>query len=226
MNDFVLSALPRTLATSLYSAMMMQFWASQTNAMTRSGIPLHFPRSRTRGSVDALITTGRSRFPMTTQSNTSVSDAARSASPCWQVTGYVSEEQGPVRDERPHPACRLGGLAAARARWMPRGCDKRRLQFRLRRAARVRRLPVQREADQRKGDAGPRATGRSMLVRLERMTKRPKVPPAIKRALYAEAGYKCANPGCCTRLQELHHIRQWSVYQTHDGSEMIAICPT
>ena len=58
------------------------------------------------------------------------------------------------------------------------------------------------------------------------MTKRPKVPPAIKRALYAEAGYKCANPGCCTRLQELHHIRQWSVYQTHDGSEMIAICPT
>jgi hypothetical protein len=55
---------------------------------------------------------------------------------------------------------------------------------------------------------------------------RPSVPPATKRALVREAGGKCANPGCPNRLTELHHIREWAVYRTHDAEHMIAICPT
>jgi hypothetical protein len=55
---------------------------------------------------------------------------------------------------------------------------------------------------------------------------RPKVPPETKELLRAAAGYKCANPGCPNRLVELHHIREWAVYRTHDKEHMIAICPT
>ena len=55
---------------------------------------------------------------------------------------------------------------------------------------------------------------------------RPAVPPQIKRELYREAGNKCANRGCLNQLVELHHIREWHVYQTHDAKHMIALCPT
>jgi hypothetical protein len=48
----------------------------------------------------------------------------------------------------------------------------------------------------------------------------------IKRELLAEAGGKCANPGCPTSRIEYHHIDAWVVVQTHDMSRMIAICPT
>jgi hypothetical protein len=44
--------------------------------------------------------------------------------------------------------------------------------------------------------------------------------------LYREAGKKCANPGCPNTLLELHHIREWCVYRTHDRAHMIAVCPT
>jgi hypothetical protein len=55
---------------------------------------------------------------------------------------------------------------------------------------------------------------------------RPSVPAATKRALIREAGRKCANPGCPNRLTDLHHIREWAVYRTHDAEHMIAVCPT
>lgn len=55
---------------------------------------------------------------------------------------------------------------------------------------------------------------------------RKKVPPAMRERLVAEAGRKCANPGCAVRLLELHHIRAWAVYQTHDERHMIALCPS
>jgi hypothetical protein len=55
---------------------------------------------------------------------------------------------------------------------------------------------------------------------------RPKVPDADKRQLRNEAGGKCANPGCSTRRTEIHHIREWAVYHTHDAAHMIAVCPT
>jgi hypothetical protein len=55
---------------------------------------------------------------------------------------------------------------------------------------------------------------------------RPAVPAKTKRQLYDEAGGKCANPGCPTRLVELHHIDEWHVYQSHDAKDMIAVCPT
>jgi hypothetical protein len=46
----------------------------------------------------------------------------------------------------------------------------------------------------------------------------------MKRVLIEQAGEKCANPGCPNRLVELHHIREWHVYQTHDAEHMIALC--
>lgn len=57
------------------------------------------------------------------------------------------------------------------------------------------------------------------------VSDRPKVNKALKRRLVAEAGNKCANPGCSTVLTELHHIRQWHVVKTHDERDMIALCP-
>lgn len=55
---------------------------------------------------------------------------------------------------------------------------------------------------------------------------RPHVRVATKRALRAEAGGKCANPGCAAKRTELHHIEPWAVYQSHEAGQMIAICPT
>jgi hypothetical protein len=46
----------------------------------------------------------------------------------------------------------------------------------------------------------------------------------MRERLVAEAGGKCANPGCAVRLLEIHHIREWAVYQTHDQKYMIALC--
>lgn len=54
---------------------------------------------------------------------------------------------------------------------------------------------------------------------------RPKVKASHKSRLIAEAGDKCANPGCPNVLVELHHIREWHVYRTHDPDHMIALCP-
>lgn len=54
--------------------------------------------------------------------------------------------------------------------------------------------------------------------------RRPDVPAPMKRLLVEQAGGKCANPGCPNRLVELHHIREWHIYQTHDADHMIAIC--
>lgn len=57
-------------------------------------------------------------------------------------------------------------------------------------------------------------------------TRRPDVSRQVKRALFREAGNKCANPGCANWRTHLHHIAEWVVYQTHDAAHMIAICPT
>ncbi|MFE6484103.1 HNH endonuclease signature motif containing protein [Streptomyces sp. NPDC057757] len=55
---------------------------------------------------------------------------------------------------------------------------------------------------------------------------RPAVPQRMKRVLIEQVGGKCANPGCPNRLLELHHIREWAVYRTHDEAHMIALCPS
>jgi hypothetical protein len=55
---------------------------------------------------------------------------------------------------------------------------------------------------------------------------RSSVPEATKQALRDQAGSKCANPGCPTVRTHLHHIREWAVYQSHDGRHMVAICPS
>lgn len=54
---------------------------------------------------------------------------------------------------------------------------------------------------------------------------RPAINNTIKKKLRAEAGGKCANPGCPNRRTHIHHIRKWTVYQTHDKKHMIAVCP-
>jgi hypothetical protein len=53
-----------------------------------------------------------------------------------------------------------------------------------------------------------------------------KIKPEQKRQLLAEAGQKCANPGCSNWRLHIHHIRHWAVYKAHDSMHMIAICPT
>lgn len=54
-----------------------------------------------------------------------------------------------------------------------------------------------------------------------------KIPENFKKKLLEESGWKCANPGCpVTSRFEIHHIREWAVYKTHDEKDMIAICPT
>lgn len=55
--------------------------------------------------------------------------------------------------------------------------------------------------------------------------RRLNVPRRMKRELRKQAGGKCANPGCSSIRTEIHHIREWAVYQTHDEAHMIAICP-
>lgn len=55
---------------------------------------------------------------------------------------------------------------------------------------------------------------------------RTSVPEATKRALREQAGGKCANPGCAASRTHLHHVREWAIYQSHDGRHMIAVCPT
>lgn len=57
-------------------------------------------------------------------------------------------------------------------------------------------------------------------------TPRTHVPNDIRRTLIEQAGRKCANPGCPVTLLELHHIKEWHIYQTHDAQHMIAICAT
>jgi HNH endonuclease len=55
---------------------------------------------------------------------------------------------------------------------------------------------------------------------------RPNLPPATKEALRAQAGGKCANPGCPAKRTQLHHIRERAIYQSHDKEHLIAVCPS
>jgi len=54
---------------------------------------------------------------------------------------------------------------------------------------------------------------------------RPAVPTSVKAALLDEAAGQCSNPACPNTLVELHHIKEWAIYQTHDQTHMIALCP-
>lgn len=53
-----------------------------------------------------------------------------------------------------------------------------------------------------------------------------KIKPTLKRQLVAEAGGKCANPGCSNWRSHIHHIKHWAVYKCHNAADMIAICPS
>lgn len=53
---------------------------------------------------------------------------------------------------------------------------------------------------------------------------RTKIPDDMRTRLIAEAGGKCANPGCPVRLVQIHHIHEWAVYETHDENFMVAVC--
>jgi hypothetical protein len=56
--------------------------------------------------------------------------------------------------------------------------------------------------------------------------QRRKASPALTTQLRKEAGDKCANPGCTHWRTDIHHIKPWAVFQTHDAKHMIAICPS
>lgn len=51
------------------------------------------------------------------------------------------------------------------------------------------------------------------------------VPAAIKKKVLNQASNQCANPGCPYRITEIHHIKEWAIYKTHDEKDMIALCP-
>ncbi|MBK5517962.1 HNH endonuclease [Pseudomonas sp. TH10] len=52
-----------------------------------------------------------------------------------------------------------------------------------------------------------------------------RIPRKIREKILDDAGGKCANPGCDNSRLEIHHIKQWAVYKTHDDKHMIAVCP-
>lgn len=52
------------------------------------------------------------------------------------------------------------------------------------------------------------------------------IPRKTKEKLIHEAGGKCANPGCDNRRLQVHHIKHWAIYKTHDDKHMIALCPS
>ncbi|MCW6512519.1 HNH endonuclease signature motif containing protein [Lichenifustis flavocetrariae] len=58
------------------------------------------------------------------------------------------------------------------------------------------------------------------------MPKRKHLKKSLKAELIAEAGGKCANPGCSNWRVHFHHIEHWSAYQTDDANIMIAVCPS
>lgn len=59
------------------------------------------------------------------------------------------------------------------------------------------------------------------MVKMQR-----KLKANLKRELVAQAGGKCANPGCASWSRHIHHIKHWAVYKNHNASDMIALCPT
>lgn len=65
-----------------------------------------------------------------------------------------------------------------------------------------------------------------MACRLSGMSDdRPAVPAPLKRALYEEAGYRCAIPTCrVPGPLELAHIEPWSQVREHRFENMIALC--
>jgi hypothetical protein len=70
------------------------------------------------------------------------------------------------------------------------------------------------------------AYGLQPLGLIEMAEYRPKIKRTVKEALIKKAGGKCANPGCPNVLTEIHHIKEWCVYKSHNPSYMIAICPS
>ena len=53
---------------------------------------------------------------------------------------------------------------------------------------------------------------------------RPSIPAHIKRSVLVEAGHRCAIPTCRYIETEIHHIIPWSQCQTHDYTNLIALC--
>src|SRR4051812_10923875 len=55
---------------------------------------------------------------------------------------------------------------------------------------------------------------------------RKKIAPLAKARIIEACGHKCANPGCHTRRMEIHHIREWAIWETNDEEHLVALCPT
>lgn len=52
------------------------------------------------------------------------------------------------------------------------------------------------------------------------------IPRKTREKLIFDAGGMCANPGCNNTRLQIHHIKYWAIYKTHDEKHMIAVCPT
>lgn len=54
---------------------------------------------------------------------------------------------------------------------------------------------------------------------------RPAIPVEIKRAVFVEAGHRCAIPRCGETELDVHHIIPWETCKKHEYSNLIALCP-
>ena len=56
--------------------------------------------------------------------------------------------------------------------------------------------------------------------------KRKRIKASVIAKIKKEAGGKCANPGCHNIRTDIHHIKEWAVYQTNDERILVAVCPS
>lgn len=54
---------------------------------------------------------------------------------------------------------------------------------------------------------------------------RESIPAELKRRILVEAGHRCAIPTCRFPTTELAHIVPYSIVNTHDYNNLIALCP-
>jgi hypothetical protein len=57
------------------------------------------------------------------------------------------------------------------------------------------------------------------------MDIRPPIPSEIRRQVLVEAGHRCSIPSCRHIEVDVHHIIPWTECQTHEYSNLIALCP-
>lgn len=64
-----------------------------------------------------------------------------------------------------------------------------------------------------------------MTLKQEKIMGRIAIPAEIRRAVFVEAGHRCAIPRCGETELDVHHIIPWETCKKHEYSNLIALCP-